>query len=151
MSTAPPGARATDLGVGAAAAGRGAAGFGVSRAAASRSDVSRSDVSRSDVSRSDVSAGESPLRVTLDFSAECWVEAAVDGERQIAENKIQGESLLLEAASRIELTVGNIDAVQVEVNGHPFEFDDVSGTKVRTQRIDLETVAALTGPRDGRS
>ncbi len=90
-----------------------------------------------------------PLRVTLDFSGECWVEARVDGERQVAENKIQGESLLLEAAERVEITVGNFDAVRVEVNGHPFAFDEVPGTKVRTQRIDLETVAGLVAPEDG--
>ena len=102
------------------------------------------------VRRSDRPPGSTPLRVILDFSGACWVEAAVDGERQIAENKVQGESLLLEATERIELTIGNIDAVGVEVNGLPFEFDDVPGTKVRTQRIDLETVAALSGSRGER-
>ena len=59
-------------------------------------------------------------------------------------------SLLLEAAEKVELTIGNIDAVGVEVNGFPFTFDDVPGTKVRTQRIDLETVAALTAAAGDR-
>ncbi len=88
----------------------------------------------------------SPLRLTLDFSGECWVEVSVDGDRQIAENKIQGESLVLRAEQVIDLKVGNVDMVEAELNGRPFRFDNVRGTKVRTQRIDLETVVGSSGP-----
>ncbi len=88
-----------------------------------------------------------PLSVTLDFSSECWVEASVDGERQISEIKIQGESLLLEAEETVDLKIGDVGAVLVEVNGHPFHFDQRPRTSVRTQRIDLEVAAALAGPQ----
>jgi hypothetical protein len=85
------------------------------------------------------------LRVTLDFGGECWVEAAVDGEQRISEIKVQGESLMLEAEEYVDLKVGNVDAVEVEVNGRPFRFPRVSGTAVRSQRIDLETLETLEG------
>jgi cytoskeletal protein RodZ len=85
----------------------------------------------------------SPLRLTLDFSGECWVEVSVDGERRLAENKIQGESLVLRADRAIDVKIGNVDVVEADLNGHPFRFEDAAGTKVRNQRIDLDTVAAL--------
>ena len=84
-----------------------------------------------------------PLRVTLDFTGECWTEAAVDGEQRVAEIRIDGESLQFEAERMVELKVGDVDAVRVEVNGHPFQFEEAAGTRVREQRIDLETVDAL--------
>ena len=83
-----------------------------------------------------------PLRVTLDFISDCWVETSVDGERKLSELKVQGESLLLDAKQAVELKIGNVDAVQVEVNGFPFEIEHRAGTSVRTIRIDLETLAA---------
>ncbi|MCP3956224.1 MAG: DUF4115 domain-containing protein [bacterium] len=84
-----------------------------------------------------------PLRVTLDFMSDCWVEAAVDGERKISELKVQGESLLLDAEEVVEFKVGDVGAVQVEVNGSPFAIGDRVGTSVRTVRIDLDTAASL--------
>lgn len=93
----------------------------------------------------------SPLRLTLDFSGECWVEVSVDGERRIAENKIQGESLVLEADRAIDVTIGDVGVVEAELNGRPFRFGDTPGTKVRNQRFDLGTVAALDDPVKGES
>ncbi len=84
-----------------------------------------------------------PLLVTLDFMSDCWVEASIDGNEKISELKVQGESMLLEAEELVEFKVGNVDAVQVEVNGHPFAIEDRKGTSVRRVRIDLETAAAL--------
>ncbi len=84
-----------------------------------------------------------PLRVTLDFLSDCWVEASVDGAEKLSELKVQGESLLLDAQELVEFKVGDVDAVQVEVNGLPFEIESRSGTSVRNVRIDLETVATI--------
>jgi cytoskeletal protein RodZ len=80
-----------------------------------------------------------PLRVVLDFSEECWVEAYVDGRQETVELKIQGESLLLEADEVIELKIGNIDAVSLEVNEHPYLVEGSNGA-VQNLRIDLASV-----------
>jgi len=80
-----------------------------------------------------------PLRVILDFAEECWIEARVDGKQQVAELKIQGESLLLEANEVVELKIGNIDAVEMEVNENPFALEPKNGA-VQNLRIDLASV-----------
>ncbi len=90
-----------------------------------------------------------PLRVTLDFVSDCWVEASVDGTKRLSELKVQGESLLFDAEEVVEIKVGDVGAVQVEVNGIPLEIRSRGGTSVGNVRIDLETAAAAagTGPR----
>ncbi len=84
-----------------------------------------------------------PLRVTLDFLSDCWVEASVDGAKKLSELKVQGESLLLDAEEAVEFKVGDVAAVQVEVNGLPYEIESRRGSSVRTVRIDLEAAAAV--------
>ncbi len=84
-----------------------------------------------------------PLRVTLDFLSDCWVEASVDGAEKLSELKVQGESLLLGAEELVEFKVGDVGAVQVEVNGIPFEIESRRGTSVRNVRIDLEAAATI--------
>jgi cytoskeleton protein RodZ len=78
-----------------------------------------------------------PLVVTLDFRENCWVEAAVDGEPRVAEMRVQGESLQLLAEERVTLRLGNAGAVEVEVNGRPFDLDATPG-EVRAVEIDLD-------------
>ncbi len=87
--------------------------------------------------------GQSPVWVTLDFMSDCWVEASVDGVKELSELRVQGESLLLRAEEIVEFKIGDVGAVQVEVNGMPFEIENRTGTSVRSVRIDLETVAAI--------
>lgn len=65
------------------------------------------------------------VTVTLDFDGECWVEAVVDGAREISELRVQGESLTLEGRESVELTLDSPDVVRMEVDGEPF---DLSGT-----------------------
>lgn len=60
------------------------------------------------------------LTVTMDFTQDCWVEASVDGRRRISELHVQGESVRLEAADEVRLTLGSPDGVRVEVNGEPY-------------------------------
>lgn len=86
-----------------------------------------------------------PLRVTLDFTGECWTEVWIDGERRIAEIRVQGESLRLDADREIELKLGDVGAVEVEVNGRPYPVQAVPGSTVRRLRIDLETARNLSG------
>jgi len=92
-----------------------------------------------------------PLRVTLDFMSDCWVEASVDGAERFSELKVQGESLLLDAQEFVEFKVGDVGAVQVEVNGKPYEIASRQGTSVRNVRIDLAAAAAVVENADARS
>ncbi len=84
-----------------------------------------------------------PLRVTLDFLSDCWVEASVDGAEKLSELKVQGESLILGAEDVVEFKVGDVSAVQVEVNGIPYQIEDRRGTSVRNVRIDLQTATRV--------
>lgn len=86
-----------------------------------------------------------PLAVTLDFRGNCWVRASVDGRFREARVYTQGESLLLEAERQVELELGNVFGVAVEVNGRPYPLHDGSGPVVRRVTIDLER-ASLTSP-----
>lgn len=88
-------------------------------------------------------APTSPLVVTMDFTEDCWVEVVVDGERQISELYVQGESMRLEAQERVVLTLGNPSGVRLEVNGRPWS-PGVRGDRVaRDLIIDLETARQL--------
>ena len=80
-----------------------------------------------------------PLVVTIDFIEDCWVEASVDGRRRLSELHVQGESLQIEAESRVELTLGNPTGVSVEVNGEPYSLADYRpGRVARDIEIVLE-------------
>lgn len=92
--------------------------------------------------------GSAPIRVTLDFTGECWVQARVDGARAMAETRIQGESLHLEAERSVELTFGDGGAVGVEVNGMPLPLEGGPGRVVRLE-VDLETVRRLEAQTPG--
>lgn len=88
-----------------------------------------------------------PLRVTLDFREDCWVEATVDGERRVSEMRVQGESLQLQAQEQVEVRLGNASVVDVEVNGRPYPIDAGPG-EVRRVRIDLSDVPGAASPTD---
>lgn len=86
-------------------------------------------------------APAAPLEVTLDFRQNCWVEASVDGEPRVAEMRVQGESLQLQAQERVTLRLGNAGAVDVEVNGRPYDLGAQPG-EVRTVEIALDDLPA---------
>ena len=77
-----------------------------------------------------------PLRVALDFQGDCWIEASVDGEVEVSEMRVQGESLQLRAERGVELRLGDAGVVTIEVNGEPFPLDASPG-EVRRVQIDL--------------
>ena len=91
-----------------------------------------------------------PIQVSLDFSKDCWVEALIDGKNRLAELRIQGESLQLEAQKSISLTLGNAGVVDVQVNGYPLELNKREGDVVRDLVIDLNTVQALKAKKEAR-
>ncbi len=92
-----------------------------------------------------------PLQVALDFTQDCWVEAVIDGKNHIAELRVQGETLPLEAEKSILLkTLGNAGAVEVQVNGYPLDLGKKKGDVVHDLLIDLNTVQALKAKKETR-
>lgn len=87
-----------------------------------------------------------PLLVAIDFRDNCWVEAIIDDSRRISELHVPGESLRLEAQSRVVLTVEDPEAVLVEVNGRPFPISAPAGTVARDIEIDLAKLEAGGAP-----
>lgn len=95
----------------------------------------------------DESARLAPLVVTLDFVDDGWLEAEVDGARQLSEQVAKGESRRLLAEERIVLGLGNPEGVRVEVNGTPYELpegEEESGG-LRRVEIGLDTADELAG------
>jgi cytoskeletal protein RodZ len=85
-------------------------------------------------------AAAGALLVNLTFTAECWVEALIDGERRIEELHVAGESMRLPARESVLLeTLGNAGAVRVEVNGRPLQLGSAPGQVVRDLLIDRAT------------
>jgi hypothetical protein len=83
-----------------------------------------------------------PLEIILDFSTDCWVEVTVDGKPKIAEQRVQGESLQIDAQKSVSIKLGNAGAVDVQVNGYPFDFEKQPGKNVELL-IDLDTLKKL--------
>jgi cytoskeletal protein RodZ len=83
-----------------------------------------------------------PLEVTLDFTANCWVEVRVDGKPLLSEERVQGESLPIAAQTSIDLQLGNAGAVEIQVNGMAYPLNGKPG-EVKTVNINLETVRDL--------
>lgn len=87
-----------------------------------------------------------PVRVTIDFVEDCWVESTVDGVRQISTLYAKGESLRLEAEEQMRVFLGNYAGAVVQVNGQPYEWPPGNpGDATRELNIDAAFVAALTG------
>lgn len=92
----------------------------------------------------DESAMLAPLVVTLDFVDDGWLEAEVDGRRQLSEQIAKGESRRLLAEERVGLGLGNPEGVRVEVNGTPYELPPaVEESGLHRVEITLETADEL--------
>jgi cytoskeletal protein RodZ len=79
------------------------------------------------------------MLVNLSFTAECWVEAVIDGSQRISELRVQGESMQIRARESVLLTLGNAGSVRVEVNGRPVQLGGEPGQVVRDLVIDRST------------
>lgn len=85
---------------------------------------------------------KAPLEVTLDFTAECWVEVTADGKSLLAQVMAQGESHSVEAQQAVQITLGDTGAAEIQVNGLPYPLNGRKG-EVREIVVDLETVRQL--------
>lgn len=90
------------------------------------------------------------LRLTLDFTADCWVEGVMDGgQRRVSEKRVQGETVQLDADRTIELTLGSSGAVEARLNGLPYSLPRRQGEVVR-RTIDLDTLRQLQSEKESR-
>jgi cytoskeleton protein RodZ len=88
------------------------------------------------------------LRLTLDFTGDCWIDAVMDGgERRVSEKRVQGETVQLEADRTIELTLGSSGAVDGRLNGLTLPLPRRSGEVVK-RTIDLETLRQLQSEKE---
>lgn len=85
---------------------------------------------------------KAPLEVTLDTTGDCWVEVTVDGRLVLAEQRMQGESLPIEAQQSVQIKLGDAGVAEIQVNGFPYPLNGKPG-EVRELTIDLETVRQL--------
>jgi cytoskeletal protein RodZ len=91
---------------------------------------------------------DSPLRVTVDFTADSWVEVRIDGKPGFSELRVQGESLQLEAQQEVVLSLSNATGAHVEVNGRPFALAPGADGSVHEVRVGLDA-AAPSSPAPG--
>lgn len=89
------------------------------------------------------------LRLTLDFTADCWIDALMDGQKRVSEKRVQGESVQLDADRTIELTLGSSGAVEARLNGLPLPLPRRQGEVVR-RTIDLDTLRQLQSQKESR-
>ncbi|HYN20067.1 MAG TPA: RodZ domain-containing protein [Thermoanaerobaculia bacterium] len=85
---------------------------------------------------------KAPLEVTLDTTGDCWVEVTVDGKLILAEQRMQGESLPIQAQQSVQIKLGDAGVAEIQVNGAPYPLNGKPG-EVRELTIDLETVRQL--------
>lgn len=90
-------------------------------------------------------AAAAPMRVVLEFTEDCWMEYVVDGGRRTGELRTSGEVVQLDAERSILLTLGNVPAVRVEVDGRSFPLPVSDARVVRDLRIDRDALARLAG------
>ncbi|HEV7670078.1 MAG TPA: RodZ domain-containing protein [Thermoanaerobaculia bacterium] len=90
------------------------------------------------------------LRLTIDFTGDCWIDAVMDeGERHVSEKRVQGESIQIDADRTIELTLGSSGSVDAHLNGLPLPLPRGMGEVVR-RTIDLETARQLQQENESR-
>ena len=92
---------------------------------------------------------QAPLEVTLDFTGSCWVEVVTDGKPLLSEERVQGESLPVQAQQSVQIKLGDAGAAEIQVNGLPYPLNGRKG-EVREFVIDLETVRQLKEKKEAR-
>ncbi len=97
-----------------------------------------------------IAADLAPIRLTVDFVEDCWVEHSIDGVRQLSTIYAKGESLRVEAEERVDLRLGNYPGAVVEINGRSYQWPQAA-TRSRTRElvIDSAFVAAFLDEGSG--
>ena len=64
-------------------------------------------------------APKSPLRLVVAPTGRCWVQVSADGQMRVAREINAGERLTIDAAERLQITVGDAGNFSYELNGRP--------------------------------
>ena len=64
-------------------------------------------------------APRSPLRLVVTPTGRCWVQVHADGQMRVAREISAGERISVDAAERLQITVGDAGNFSYELNGRP--------------------------------
>ena len=73
----------------------------------------------------------SPLRLVVAPSSRCWVQVSADGQMRVAREVAPGERVTVDAAERLQITVGDAGAFAYELNGRPGKSLGATGRVAR--------------------
>lgn len=89
-----------------------------------------------------VAAAEAAPAVWLEFTASSWLEIKdADGKKLVSGQKTKGERIQLEGKAPYWIVLGNSRAVQLTVNGKPYDLTRYGKGAVARFSFDPKTVA----------
>ena len=74
---------------------------------------------------------KSPLRLVIAPAGRCWVQVSADGQMRVAREIAAGERLSVDAAERLQITVGDAGAFAYELNERPGKALGAAGRVAR--------------------
>lgn len=74
---------------------------------------------------------KSPLRLVVTPTGRCWVQVSADGQMRVARELSAGEQLTIDAAERLQITVGDAGSFSYELNGRPGKALGAAGRVAR--------------------
>ena len=86
-------------------------------------------------------APKSPLRLVIAPAGRCWVQVSADGQMRVAREIAAGERLSVDAAERLQITVGDAGAFAYELNERPGKALGAAG------RVARATIVPSTVPQ----
>lgn len=86
-------------------------------------------------------APKSPLRLVIAPAGRCWVQVAADGQMRVAREIAAGERLSVDAAERLQITVGDAGNFAYEINERPGKALGAAG------RVARATIVPSTVPQ----
>jgi cytoskeleton protein RodZ len=76
-------------------------------------------------------APKSPLHLVVTPTGRCWVQVSADGQMRVAREIAAGERIAIDAAERLQITVGDAGNFSYELNGRPGKALGVAGRVAR--------------------
>lgn len=76
-------------------------------------------------------APKSPLHLVVSPTGRCWVQVSADGQMRVAREIAAGERIVIDAAERLQITVGDAGNFSYELNGRPGKALGVAGRVAR--------------------
>jgi cytoskeleton protein RodZ len=74
---------------------------------------------------------KSPLHLVVTPTGRCWVQVSADGQMRVAREIAAGERIAIDAAERLQITVGDAGNFSYELNGRPGKALGAAGRVAR--------------------